>query len=58
VFNVDEIDLRTSYNGGTCWMKTGGASKSDAFYVAQEDYVCGVNPPNTNKVSISSTFYV
>jgi hypothetical protein len=35
-------------------MKTGGATKSDAFYVAQSDYVCGVNPPSeiTNVVDI------
>ena len=30
----------SSYNGGTCWMKTGGASKSDAVYKA--GCVCGI----------------
>ena len=30
-----------NYNGGTCWMKKGGASKSDAF-AANPSMVCGV----------------
>ena len=30
----------SSFNGGTCWMKTGGASKSDAVYKA--GCVCGI----------------
>ena len=32
-----------NFNGGTCWMKTGGASKSDAFD-ADQSMVCGVVP--------------
>ena len=32
------------YNGGTCWMKSGLVKRSDAFYVAQSDFVCGINP--------------
>ena len=35
-----------NYNGGTCWMKSGGASKSDAFD-ADPSMVCGVISSNT-----------
>jgi hypothetical protein len=31
-----------NYNGGTCWLKTGGASKSDAFDAV--GVICGVVP--------------
>jgi hypothetical protein len=40
----------TSYNGGTCLMKKGSVSKSDAFYVAKPDYVCGVNPSSGGSI--------
>ena len=42
----------TSYNGGTCWMKSGAVTKADAFDVADQSFVCGIvtitNPPVTN----------
>jgi len=41
----------TSYNGGTCWMKKGGASKSDALYVSTPNYVCGVNPNSASTIT-------
>jgi hypothetical protein len=31
-----------NFNGGTCWMKTGGASKSDAFSTNDNTMVCGI----------------
>ncbi len=37
-----------SYNGVTCWMKSGAATKADAFYVSTPNYVCGVNTVNWN----------
>ncbi|CAF4575135.1 unnamed protein product [Rotaria sp. Silwood2] len=48
----------TKYNGGTCWMKTGGASKSDAFATSDPNMVCGViaNKPE-NKASGTTTRY-
>jgi hypothetical protein len=32
----------TSYNGGTCWMKYGAVSKSDAYNVSDTSQVCGI----------------
>lgn len=32
----------TTYNGGTCWMKQGGASKSEAIYKGEPGAVCGI----------------
>ncbi|CAF1028149.1 unnamed protein product [Rotaria sordida] len=32
----------TQYNGGTCWMKSGTISKSDAFSTNDQTMVCGV----------------
>ncbi|CAF1527215.1 unnamed protein product [Rotaria sordida] len=32
----------TQYNGGTCWMKSGTVSKSDAFSTSDSTTVCGV----------------
>jgi hypothetical protein len=32
----------TTYIGGTCWMKNGGASKEDAFKISDENSVCGL----------------
>jgi hypothetical protein len=34
--------FRTTYNGGTCWMKTGAVSKSDAFSTTDQTMVCGL----------------
>lgn len=33
----------TNYNGGTCWMKKGTVSKSDAIYTGDKNMVCGVS---------------
>lgn len=32
----------TTYNGGTCWMKTGSVSKNDAFPTSDRSAVCGL----------------
>ncbi|PAA83080.1 hypothetical protein BOX15_Mlig017410g3 [Macrostomum lignano] len=32
----------TRYNGGTCWMKFGSVTKSDAFSTGDNTMVCGV----------------
>jgi hypothetical protein len=34
--------FRTTYNGGTCWMKTGAVTKSDAFATTDQTMVCGL----------------
>ena len=47
----------TTFNGGTCWMKSGSVSKSDAFFTGDNSMVCGIissspgpNPnPNPSK---------
>ena len=31
----------TSYNGGTCWMKSGSISKSNALSTGDQSMVCG-----------------
>jgi len=41
----------TNYQGGTCWMKAGGAQKSDAKFNGNYNMVCGIVPssnPNPN----------
>ena len=41
----------SSSNGGTCWMKSGSASKSDAFYTP-DNTVCGViNQPQDHLIN-------
>jgi Thaumatin family len=32
----------TTFNGGTCWMKSGRVSKSDAFDTGDQSMICGV----------------
>jgi len=32
----------TTFNGGTCWMKGGSVSKSDAFDTGDQGVVCGI----------------
>ena len=32
----------TTFNRGTCWMKTGTVSKSDAFHTNDDSMICGV----------------
>ena len=34
----------TSFNGGTCWMKSGSVSQSDAVYNGNNAIVCGIVP--------------
>lgn len=34
----------TTYNGGTCWMKYGSVSRSDAFSTGDQTMVCGIIP--------------
>jgi hypothetical protein len=36
----------TSYNGGTCWMKSGSVSKSNAVYNGNNGMVCGIISSN------------
>ena len=42
----------TNWNGGTCWMKSGSVTKSDAFFTGDNSMVCGiitsVPDPNQN----------
>ena len=33
----------TTYNGGTCWMKQGPVSKSNARFTNDQSMVCGIN---------------
>ena len=39
------------WNGGTCWMKHGSASKSDAFSTSDSSMICGVLGENHDRVS-------
>jgi hypothetical protein len=32
----------TNWNGGTCWMKSGSVSKSEAFSTGDMSMVCGI----------------
>ena len=32
----------SSYNGGTCWMKSGSVSKSNAIYNGNNAMICGI----------------
>ena len=34
----------TNYEGGTCWMKTGGADKVDAQFTGNQQMICGIVP--------------
>jgi len=34
----------TSYNGGTCWMKSGGISQSNAVFTGDQSIICGIIP--------------
>ena len=36
----------TSYQGGTCWMKNGAVSQSNAIYTGDNSAVCGIVPGN------------
>ncbi|XP_065674738.1 uncharacterized protein LOC136091291 [Hydra vulgaris] len=48
-----------SYNGGTCWMKYGPVSKSDAFETGDRGMVCGViTESNVNKRDVLATRHV
>ncbi|CAF1576734.1 unnamed protein product [Adineta ricciae] len=39
------------WNGGTCWMKHGSASKNDAFSTSDSSMICGVLGQHHNHVS-------
>ena len=39
----------TNYEGGTCWMKTGGAQKSDAKFNNDDQTVCGIVPSSNTE---------
>ncbi|CAF4109690.1 unnamed protein product, partial [Rotaria sordida] len=50
----------TQYNGGTCWMKSGTVSKSDALSTSDSTMVCGVmttGPDPVGKVAGRTTRY-
>ena len=43
----------TTYNTGTCWMKTGAVTKSDAFSTTDQTMVCGVVGSQTDESTSS-----
>ncbi|RNA20199.1 glycosyl hydrolase family 16, partial [Brachionus plicatilis] len=45
----------TTYNGGTCWMKKGSVSKSNAYFVSDKSQVCGVLANSNNQPPVSSS---
>ena len=58
----------TSFNGGTCWMKGGSVSKSDAISTGDQGMVCGIvgppGPPGPGRcndygtlIELSTQFY-
>eukprot|EP00731_Ephydatia_muelleri_P007573 Em0003g1821a len=52
----------TTFNGGTCWMKSGTVSQTDAFETGDQSTVCGVvniapNPGNTQQSNVLTTFH-
>ena len=38
----------STYNGGTCWLKSGSVSKSDAIYTGDFSMSCGITRENTD----------
>ena len=40
----------SNYNGGTCWMKKGAVSKSDAFASSNQGKVCGIVANSSGQV--------
>lgn len=34
----------TTYNGGTCWLKSGLATESNAIYTGNNTMICGIKP--------------
>ena len=47
-----------NYNGGTCWMKYGPVSKSNAFETGDNNMVCGVIAKSNNKDGVLATRHV
>ncbi|CAF4810662.1 unnamed protein product, partial [Rotaria sp. Silwood2] len=48
----------TQYNGGTCWMKSGAVSKSDAFSTSDSTMVCGViNVGTTGQAGFTTRYW-
>ena len=43
----------TTYNGGTCWMKTGSVTKADAVATNDQSYVCGI----TGTAEVLTTYH-
>jgi hypothetical protein len=41
------IFFRTNFNGGTCWLKSGRASKLDAVSTGNQEMVCGITISRT-----------
>jgi hypothetical protein len=44
-----------SYNGGTCWMKRGNISESNAGYTGDQSMVCGIY--NISSISSKSNIF-
>ena len=40
----------TTYNGGTCWMKSGSVSKNNAVDTQDRSMVCGIDTKSNNKI--------
>lgn len=47
----------TNYKHGTCWLKSGQASKSDAFKTNDETMICGIMTKPRPGISIFKSFY-
>lgn len=45
----------TNLNGGTCWMKSGSVSKSDAFSTNDFTMVCGIISSGSSSSNSSSS---
>ena len=49
----------TTYQGGTCWMKSGSVSKSDAYPTSDQTMVCGIVSSflNGNNFTVDNILY-
>ena len=47
----------TTYNGGTCWLKSGSVSKSDASSTNDDSTVCGIVENSSPNSGSGSTLY-
>ena len=53
----------TNWNGGTCWLKSGSVSKSNAKYTGDNSMVCGITTRNGGNpsnfiYSLNSFFFI